>query len=66
VKKFPVGSKVIVLAEPGSVAQDAPATVVKHGRDSCGIYTEVEFSDGRREQCHRDYLRAVPGLRSAE
>ena len=31
-------------------------TVIRHGRDGGGIYTEIEFSNGRHEKVHRDWL----------
>ncbi|MDE2107169.1 MAG: hypothetical protein KGL39_58730 [Patescibacteria group bacterium] len=51
-KLFKVGQRVFVRG------LDLYATVRHHGRDSAGVYTEVEYDDGRREKVHRSILQA--------
>lgn len=36
---------------------DALGTVVRHGRDSNGVYTEVQVFEGEKERFHRSLLR---------
>jgi hypothetical protein len=69
VKRFPVGSEVIVhgchaaeddrfhVCSAACVDTDAVAVVVRHGRDAGGIYTRVRFDDGREENWHCSSLQ---------
>lgn len=51
-RKFPVGSFVGV----GEARREA--TVLRHGRDASGVYTEVKYYDnGETERVHRSMLR---------
>jgi hypothetical protein len=53
-KKYPIGSRVEVL-------DNGPATVLRHGRDTGGVYTEVRHDDGTIRQYHREwFLRELP------
>lgn len=58
-----IGAKVLVKPDYDSRFVDVPAVVIRHGRDSSGIYTEVEYTGGRRERVHRSMLRPRPSGR---
>ena len=54
-KKFKVGSA--VLWDDPTTQRVRQATVVRHGRDMSGVYTEVRAEDGERYRVHRSYLK---------
>lgn len=56
-RKHPVGTRVLVVSPLGP---DHEATVVRHGRDVHGVYTEVRRDDGVIEQWHRSVLHTLP------
>lgn len=45
--RLSIGSPVIVVDEEG---RNIPATVLRHGRDVAGIYTEVVYETGETER----------------
>ena len=49
-RKYPKNCAVVI--GPGR----RPANVVRHGRDSGGIYTTVRFDDGTTDDYHRSAL----------
>ena len=68
-RRFRIGARVLVSGchEEHACAADpmkcpvtsAPAVVVRHGRDSGGVYTRVRFEDGREEDWHRASITAA-------
>ena len=53
-RRLPLGTRVKVVGIPHE-----HATVVRHGRDRNGVYTEVEWAGGGRERVHRSALIPV-------
>jgi hypothetical protein len=50
----PFAGELIFVDEEG---RNIPVKRVRNGRDSGGVYTEIEFEDGTREKVHRSALR---------
>ena len=48
-RKYPIGARVDVL-------DNGPATVLRHGRDAGGVYTEVRHDDGAIRHYHRAWF----------
>lgn len=49
-RKLPIGT--LVVDSDGN-----EGTIIKHGRNTGGIYTEVEYLEGDTIQWHRSHLR---------
>lgn len=59
-KRLPIGSYAIATEESSDITLEMRGRVVKHGRDSAGVYTEIEDENsGERLRFHRSNLRAA-------
>lgn len=58
-RTYPVGSDVYVRTPDRVGVLVRRATVVRHGRDASGIYTEVRYEDGETDRHHRDSIKPV-------